>query len=63
MAYEIKINKDKCIGCGNCEALCPKIFKLKDGKAIVVKSSVEKVDCEKEAKNSCPVDAISVVKK
>ena len=26
----VKIDKDKCIGCGACEAVCPKSFKMND---------------------------------
>jgi ferredoxin len=63
MSYEIKVDKGKCIGCGSCEAICPKIFTLKDGKAIAKKAMVDKIDCEEEAKDSCPVGAISIAKK
>ena len=53
----LKINKEKCIGCGACEAVCPKSFKLEDGKA----EFTGKTDkCTKEAADSCPVQAISL---
>ena len=58
---KIKINKNVCIGCGACEAVCPKFFKLKDGKAVAVKSEVGDEDiggCVGEARDSCPVSAI-----
>lgn len=57
---KIKIDKDKCIGCGSCEAVCPKAFTLKDGKAIV-KAQPKKITCEKEAADSCPVEAIEII--
>jgi len=60
MAHTIKVDKSKCIGCGACEATCPKSFKLEGGKAHPVKSSVEELTCEKDAESGCPVDAISV---
>lgn len=60
MAHKISVNKSKCIGCGACAAVCPNSFEMKDGKAFVVKSEVEKLTCEKEAEAGCPVDAISV---
>ena len=63
MTYEIKVDKDKCIGCGSCEAICPERFVLKNGKAIAKKASVEELTCEEEARDACPVDAISVKKK
>lgn len=55
---KVTIDKDKCIGCGSCEALCPKSFKVINGKATVKK--IEKITCESEAAESCPVGAISV---
>jgi ferredoxin len=53
----VKINKEKCIGCGSCSALCPEGFEMKDGKASVKN---QKAKCIKEAAESCPVQAISV---
>lgn len=53
---KIKIDKEKCIGCGACEAICPESFKMEDGKAEFVGSGKEK--CISEAKDSCPVQAI-----
>jgi len=54
----IKINKETCIGCGTCAAVCAEAFELDDeGKAQVIKD--EEADCVKEAVESCPVQAIS----
>lgn len=53
----MKINKEKCIGCGACAAICPKNFVMKSGKASV--KSQEKTNCTDEAVDSCPVNAIS----
>ena len=60
MAYKIEVDKSKCIGCGGCEAVCPKSFKLEGGKAKVLNEKVEKLSCEKDAEEACPVGAISV---
>ncbi len=54
----IKVDKSKCIGCGNCESMCPEVFKLVDGKSSV-KNQKGKCDV-KQAAGSCPVQAISV---
>jgi ferredoxin len=54
----VKVNKEACIGCGSCAAICPGTFEIKDGKAVVKKQ--QKLPCEKEAAESCPVNAISV---
>ncbi len=54
----IRINKEKCIGCGLCTSLCGEVFAMgKDGKAMV--KAQKKISCVKEAIESCPVQAIS----
>jgi ferredoxin len=35
---------------------------MKEGKANIVRSSIERIECEEEAKNACPVSAISLIK-
>lgn len=57
--HMVKIDKKKCIGCGNCSAVCPEIFEIdkKDNKARV--KSEKKLPCIKEAIRNCPVGAIS----
>jgi len=60
----IKINEDTCIGCGTCEGIAPDYFKVEDGLSKVIKDYSETDnDFIEEAVNSCPVQAISVVKK
>jgi ferredoxin len=58
----VKVDKDKCIGCGACSATCPEVFEMgDDGKAQVKAKFDEKKNakCIKEAINNCPVEAIS----
>lgn len=55
----IKVDKETCIGCGLCEAICPEVFELKDGKSYV-KDPKSKAKCAKEAADACPVDSITV---
>ena len=57
----IKINKDLCIGCGTCEAVCGKVFKLNEetSKAEVTNPNAED-ECIKVASEMCPQKAISV---
>lgn len=56
-----KIDTEKCIGCGACVSICAEVFELNDE----AKSVVKKADYAKnakgieEAKESCPVQAIS----
>ena len=54
----VKIDKEKCIGCGLCASVCEEVFKMnEDGKSEVI--SDKKLPCVKEAIDSCPVEAIS----
>ena len=54
----IKINKEKCIGCGLCAAICEQVFEMnKDGKAEI--KTQKDLPCVKESIESCPVEAIS----
>ncbi|HOZ53437.1 MAG TPA: ferredoxin [bacterium] len=55
----IKVDQNKCIGCGMCVNMCPKVFKMNSmGKSEVI--SQQDVDCARNAANSCPVEAIKV---
>lgn len=56
---KVKINKEKCIGCGACVSVCPDVFELRDGKACAKISETDK-KCTKEAVTVCPVNAIKV---
>lgn len=65
--------REKCIGCGSCAALCPKFFEMADdGKAKLLNSEknaegndeleVEKVECAQESVDACPVQIIHIIK-
>lgn len=55
----VKVDKNKCVGCGLCAGLCPETFRLDmEGKSEVV--SDKTTDCAKQAAAQCPVNAISV---
>ena len=54
----IKINKEKCIGCGMCESICPEVFEMGDDSKARVKKQKE-IPCVKETISNCPVQAIS----
>lgn len=55
------VDQDVCIGCGQCEIICPAVFKLNDGKSTVIQKPVapENEATAKEAADSCPVAAIT----
>lgn len=55
----IKVNQKKCSGCGVCEALCPKVFKVEE-KSSVINQDWKGCDCDIEnVISSCPEGAIS----
>ncbi|MGA1839839.1 MAG: ferredoxin [bacterium] len=56
------IDEDTCLGCGQCEEVCPDVFKLDDDKAVVILDEVPSnlKDCCHEAEEICPVSAITV---
>ena len=55
----VSVNQQACIGCGNCVAVCEKVFELKQGKSYVKKGQEKsKLPCVKEAAEACPVQAI-----
>ncbi len=62
---KVKVNEDKCIGCGSCVSLTDsKIFDFNDdGKAQVVKNEVKEEDVEivKTAMEYCPTEAIAEI--
>lgn len=59
---KVKVNRDNCIGCGACEAICPEVFNLDDeGLSTVICNNFENIDENSitEAVESCPTNAIS----
>ncbi|HUV72340.1 MAG TPA: ferredoxin [Clostridia bacterium] len=59
---KVKIDKEKCIGCGLCVTIAEKAFKLSDeGKAEVLVVETEEESKVQEAIESCPVGAITEV--
>jgi len=59
---EVKIDREKCIGTGNCVDLAPKVFELDDeGKSTVIDKSGADDETLKEAAESCPVEAITLI--
>ena len=55
----VKVNKDKCIGCGACTATAPEVFDFDDdGLAKVIKDEVN--EDVKMAAESCPTEAIEI---
>ncbi|PIP24850.1 MAG: ferredoxin [Candidatus Nealsonbacteria bacterium CG23_combo_of_CG06-09_8_20_14_all_36_12] len=71
---KVILEREKCIGCGSCQVLCPKFFELiENGKSHLIGSKknpktgneeleIKKVNCIKEATEACPVKIIRIVK-
>lgn len=53
----VKVDKEKCIGCGTCASICPEVFEMTNDNKAKVKAQ-KNIPCVKEAIDSCPVDAI-----
>jgi len=54
----VRVDKEKCIGCGLCAQICEEVFEMQgDGKSGVKKN--KNVPCVKDAIASCPVEAIN----
>lgn len=68
---KIKLEREKCIGCGSCQVLCPKYFELlDDGKSHIKdaeKKDIEelevvKIECAQAAVEACPAQCIYIEK-
>lgn len=65
--------KAKCIGCGSCAAICPKLFEMsEDDRAHLKESQIDQTEkevlevkdpgCAKETVEVCPVKCIRIEK-
>lgn len=64
MAVVIEHKRELCIGCGACAAVCPENWAMKsDGKSVPKKTKLDKVGCNKQASDGCPVSCIKVIEK
>ena len=56
------VDPDLCIGCGLCAGSCPEVFAMnEDGQAEAIEEvSAEQKACAIDARDNCPVSAISV---
>lgn len=65
--------KEKCIGCGACVAVCPSFWEMKDDNKSHIKNSIttpegneelviDEIFCNQDAADSCPVSIIHIEK-
>jgi ferredoxin len=70
LAMKVQIDREGCIGCGVCEALCAEVFHLtEEGKSSITEKyrkgdlgrgevGKDMVPCVENARDSCPVSVI-----
>jgi len=69
---KIILKRSKCIGCGVCQAVCPKFFEMNENNYSHLKGSkinkeadeeelsVDNVECAEQAEKMCPAKAIII---
>jgi len=57
---KIKIDEEKCIGCGSCVAVCPDYFEMTDDNKARLKNKAADAECVQEAIDICPVQVIKI---
>lgn len=56
---KVRVEEDKCIGCGVCVNSCPEVFELNDENKAIVLEDADFDSCDlDEAIDNCPTDAI-----
>ncbi|MFH0986921.1 MAG: ferredoxin [Candidatus Micrarchaeota archaeon] len=54
----VVVDRNKCIGCGACVAICGDVFEIFEGKSRVKKKAPADEPCIDQAVSSCPMGAI-----
>ena len=56
------VDREKCVGCGSCEEICPEVFRMEGDKAVVHSETVPEgsEDKARQAEEACEPDAIKV---
>lgn len=58
---KVRVDREACIGVGNCVAFAPAVFQLdKENKAVVIDASSVDFNTLLEAAKSCPENAIII---
>ena len=58
--FKIEQERDKCIGCGSCAAICDNWEMQKDNKSSPKETELEEIGCNQEAARACPVQCIHI---
>jgi ferredoxin len=60
-SIEVAVDRDRCVGSGNCEFWAPAVFSVSDeGYASVVGDAAEHAEVAALAAEHCPTEAISL---
>ena len=62
---KLEVNKDLCIGCGACQAVCPDVFEIEDDGLAHSKVDIIPDECKDDAVDAlegCPTNAIEEIK-
>ena len=57
---KVRVDKEKCIGCGACVAMLPEVFEMREGKSHVKNENGASIEKIKETAQLCPVGAIII---
>lgn len=71
---KIKVDQERCIGCGKCKEICPSVFQLnEEGKATVITETIDECEANpqgeqcalvseavKRAADECMMEAIDI---
>ena len=61
MAFKVIQQREECIGCGVCAAVCPDNWEMADdGLASPLNDSIDEIGCNQEAADSCPTSCIQL---
>lgn len=62
MGFKIIHEKNKCVNCGACVAVCPDNWEFKADQVVVKKTKVDEIGCNQTAADTCPVSCIKIEK-
>jgi ferredoxin len=60
--FHVRIDRERCIGSGNCVKVAPEVFELDDGAIVRFRADARDIEPPRliEACDVCPVDALIV---
>lgn len=59
--YKVVFHEKNCMGCGNCEQVCPDNWALKGGVSHPLKTELDDVRCNRQAAEECPESCIEIL--